>query len=178
MRILLSFLPFLIFALLVEHLGPNIALLAGAAVSAVLLIKDAAGGQSPKILEIGSLVLFAGLAVYGFLTGTLFSVIGAKLAVDIGLLAIALVSLLIRKPFTIQYAQDSVDPKYWNSPEFLRKNTTITGVWAAAFLVIVVVEALMLYNPSIPPRYGVVVIVLALLGAYKFTKNHSGSPKT
>ncbi len=45
----------------------------------------------------------------------------------------------------------------------------ITAVWALAFAVMVVAELVLLYVPDIPPRAGIVAIVLALVGAVKFT---------
>ena len=44
-------------------------------------------------------------------------------------------SLLMKKPFTAEYAKEQVDPSLWNSPAFLRKNILITGVWGTAFTV-------------------------------------------
>ena len=50
------------------------------------------------------------------------------------LAAFAIVTLLIRRPFTMAYARDTVAPEYWNSPLFLRVNYVLTTVWAGAFL--------------------------------------------
>ena len=42
--------------------------------------------------------------------------------VDAGVLAIALLSLAIRLPFTLQYAREAVDPEVTLLPGFLRAN--------------------------------------------------------
>jgi tryptophan-rich sensory protein len=96
-------------------------------------------------------------------------VIGVRLCVDAGLLVIVLVSMAVGRPFTLQYAREQVAPEFWHRPDFIRTNYVITAVWALAFAVMVIAELALLYVPDLPPRAGVIVIVLALVGAVKFT---------
>ena len=146
------------------------ALAAGAAVSAALIIRDLARSRrGVKVLEAGTFVLFAGLAVFTLLSGATWSVIGVRLCVDAGLLLVVLASMALGRPFTLQYARDQIAPEFWNQPEFIRTNYVITGAWALAFAVMVLAELALLYVPGMPPRAGVVAIVLALVGAVKFT---------
>jgi hypothetical protein len=63
--------------------------------------------------------------------------------------ATAGISLLIRRPFTMQYAKLQVDPKFWNSPFFLRINLIMTGVLGALFLGMALVNLYRLYHPGI-----------------------------
>ncbi len=52
------------------------------------------------------------------------------------LAAYALATLAIRRPFTIAYARDTVDPpEHWNSPLFIRVNYALSAVWAGAFVI-------------------------------------------
>ena len=169
MGILLAFAPFLAFALVDRLVGPTEGLVTGAAVSAALLPRDLVLGRTAKVLEIGTAILFGGLALYAMLGRPSWSVIGVRLVVDAGLLLIVLVSLAICRPFTLQYAREQVAPEHWGAPEFIRTNYVITAVWALAFAVMVAAELVLLYVPSIPPRAGIVAIVLALVGAVKFT---------
>jgi hypothetical protein len=170
MGILLAFAPFIAFALADRLAGPTEGLVAGAAVSAALLLRDRlTPGRSPKLLEIGTALLFGGLALYALLGGPTWSILGVRLCVDVGLLLIVLVSLAIRQPFTLQYARERVAPEHWGSPGFIRSNTVITSAWAFAFAVLVGADIVMLYAPEIPPRFGVIATVLALVGAVKFT---------
>jgi hypothetical protein len=103
------------------------------------------------------------------LSGANWSVIGVRLCVDAGLLAVVLVSMAARRPFTLQYAREQVAPQLWNRPEIIQTNYVITGVWALAFFVMVLAELALLYVPGLPPRAGVVAVILALVGAVKFT---------
>ena len=167
--ILLAFAPFLGFALIDRLSGPTEGLIAGAVVSAALLLRDLIQGRTAKVLEIGTAILFGGLALYALLGRPSWSVVGVRLVVDAGLLLIVLASLVMRRPFTLQYARERVAPELWGEPEFVRTNHVITAVWALAFAVMVVAELVLLYVPDIPPRAGIVAIVLALVGAVKFT---------
>ena len=167
--ILLAFAPFLAFALIDRLSGPTEGLIAGAVVSAALLLRDLIQGRTAKVLEIGTAILFGGLALYALLGRPSWSVVGVRLVVDAGLLLIVLASLVMRRPFTLQYARERVAPELWGEPEFVRTNHVITAVWALAFAVMVVAELVLLYLPDIPPRAGIVAIVLALVGAVKFT---------
>jgi hypothetical protein len=125
--------------------------------------------RKPKILEIGTALLFGGLALYTVLGRATWSVIGVRLCVDAGLLLIVLVSMAAGRPFTLQYAREQVAPEFWNGHEFVRTNYIITAVWALAFLVMVITELALLYMPGMPPRIGIIVVILALVGAVKFT---------
>jgi hypothetical protein len=130
MGILLAFAPFIAFAVVDRLSGPTEGVVAGAAVSAALLLRDFMRGKTAKVLEIGTAILFGGLALYALLGRPSWSVIGVRLVVDAGLLLIVLASPAMRRPFTLQYAHEQVAPELWDAPEFVRTNTVITTVWA------------------------------------------------
>jgi hypothetical protein len=48
---------------------------------------------------------------------------------------IVLGSLLVRQPFTLQYAREDAPREMWHEPHFLRANYVITWVWAMAFAI-------------------------------------------
>jgi hypothetical protein len=170
MGILLAFAPFIVFALVSRFVGPVQGLIAGTATSAALVGRDwLTPGRSAKILEIGTLALFAGLSLYALLGGAAGSIFGAKLSVDVGLLVIVLFSMAIRRPFTLQYARESVPSTLWDDPRFIRVNYVITAVWALAFLILIAADLVLVYDPALPQRVGIIATVLALVGAYKFT---------
>jgi len=130
MGILLAFAPFIAFAVVDRLVGPTQGLFAGVIVSVTLLARDwVTPGRTPKILEIGTALLFAGLAVYAVVGQPTWSVIGVRLCVDTGLLLIVLVSMAVGRPFTLQYAREQVAPEFWSSPEFARTNYVITAMW-------------------------------------------------
>lgn len=171
MGILLAFAPFMAFAVVDRLTGPLQGLIAGAATSVVLLLRDWIGHRTkPKILEIGTAILFGGLALYAILGGPVWSIVSVRLRVDVGLLLIVLTTLMIGKPFTLQYAREQVPQSLWNTPQFIRSNYVITGVWCGAFLILVLADLLLVYRPDLPPKIGILATVLALIGAFKFTQ--------
>jgi hypothetical protein len=170
MGILLAFAPFIVFALVDRTVGVTEGLVAGAAMSAALLARDwFTPGRSPKILEIGTVVLFGALAAYALFGSPDWSIVGIRLCVDLGLLVIVLVSMALRQPFTLQYAREQVAAEFWSSPEFLRTNDVITAVWALAFFVMVLADLMLLCAPDVPPRVGIITTIVALVAAIKFT---------
>ncbi len=170
MGILLGFAPFIAFAAIERTIGPAEGLLAGALIAAALLIRDLmARGRTPKVLDIGTTVLFGALAIYAPISHAKWSLLGVRLSVDAGLLLIVLVSMAIRRPFTLQYAREQVSPEHWHSQSFIRTNYVITGAWAVAFLALIAADLVMIYVPEVPQHVGIWMTVIALVGAIKFT---------
>jgi hypothetical protein len=166
---LLAFAPFITFAVLNHFIAPTAALIAAALVSLGLIAREIVLGRSAKIIEVGTCILFGGLAVYAYLSNANWPIVGVKLAVDVGLLAIVLFSLAVNRPFTIQYAREQVPRELWESPEFVQTNRVITLVWLAAFAAIVVADFILLYMPNVPHKVSVLLTIGALYGAFKFT---------
>lgn len=170
MGMLIAFAPFIVFAILDHFVGPVWSLAAGTTASALLLLRDLVSSKrEPKILEMGTFLLFGGLTAFMWFKGSTLPIMGVRVCVDTGLLLIILLSMALRRPFTLQYARDKVPTELWNTPKFLHTNYVITGAWALAFGLMVLAELAVLFIPGVPHRTGVIVIVLALVGAFKFT---------
>jgi hypothetical protein len=179
MGIVLAFAPFIVFAIIDRFVGPTTGLITGTATSAALLLREwITPGRTPKILEIGTLILFGGLALYALVGGPAWSVIGVRLRVDAGLLVIVLITMALGRPFTLQYAREKVERELWSSPEFIRTNYVITAAWASAFALMVIAELALLYVPALPRRVGIITIIVALVGAVKFTGWYPDRMKT
>lgn len=170
MSILWSFSPFIVFALLSRQVPVVAALFAAAAVAIGLIVRDRLRhAGSLKILDMGTVILFAGLGFYVLGTGGAWNIVEVRLAVDGGLFAIVLISILIGQPFTLQYARERVPPEIAALPQFKTINYLLSGIWALAFLVMTGADFVMARVPSVPLWVGVVVTVAALVGAVWFT---------
>lgn len=170
MGILLAFAPFFVFLVVGRFLGIAAGLVGATITSAGLLVRNAVGrNKTMKVLEVGTVLLFGGLAAYTFIVHAAWSVPALRLCVDAGLLLVVLVSIAVRQPFTLQYAREQVSRELWNTPEFVRANYLITAVWAAAFALMVAADLMMLYVPSLPTFVAIIVTVLAIWGAAHFT---------
>src|SRR6202011_3968756 len=93
-----------------------------------------------------------------------------RLTVDAGVLAISLASLVLRQPFTLQYAREVVDAETAKLPGFLRANYVITWAWTAAFLLMLLANVLMIYAPGLPLWSGLAIAFAARNTAAYFTK--------
>jgi hypothetical protein len=142
--------PFATFATLTMLTTVKISLAISAAVAFGLVSRDLAKGRSIKMLSTGVLVLFAALAGYHFLATTDLSLTTVRLAIDSGVLAIALGSMAIRLPFTIQYAREVVDAETTKLPRFVKTNYILTWVWTAAFALMLLADIVAIYLPSTP----------------------------
>lgn len=172
MGMLLAFAPFIAFAVIDRLVGPVEGLFAGLAVSAAILTRDwLSADRKPKLLEIATGFLFGALALYALILNPAWSLMGVRLTVDAGLLLIVLASIAIRQPFTLQYAREQSSAEAIRSPEFLRTNYLISAVWALAFAVLVAADLVLIYLPDLH-RFGIIVTVLALAGAFKFTASY------
>jgi intracellular septation protein A len=170
MNILLSFGPFILFAVLMRFGDVLFALIAAAALAALLILRERRRGRSIKILEAGTVLLFGSLAIFTAITHYDWTIFEARLAVDLGLLVIVVGSLIVRRPFTLQFAREEVPRDYWANPQFIAVNYKITAAWALAFVVLVLTDVLMAYFPAIPLGAGIAVAVLALAAAIWFTR--------
>lgn len=167
---LISFLPFVVFFALMRLVTPVAGLIGAFGVSSLLTWRMHRRAESVKILEVGSLILFALLVLYTFVATPRWTVATVRLAVDGGLLAIVVVSLAIGRPFTLQYARERVPAQFWNSSAFLTTNRIISGVWAGAFAVLVAADAAAEYVPAVPTWVDISASIAALLAAVWFAR--------
>jgi hypothetical protein len=170
MSILLGLAPFAVFFAVMRLVAPAGGIIAAFIVSLLLCLRMAVRGESVKILEVGSLILFAVLTSYTLLTAPNWTVATVRLAVDGGLLAIVLVSLAIGRPFTLQYAREQIPQQFWTSPIFITTNRIITAVWAVTFAVLVAADGAAEYVPAIPLWVDIAASVAAFLSAVWFSR--------
>jgi hypothetical protein len=169
MTIFLILAPFGSFALLMLVTSAEISLFVAAAICLAVVGIDRYRGRSIKMLGAGSVVLFSGLGAYVALVDPLLSSSVVKLAIDIGVLAISLVSLIIRKPFILQYALEEVDAETARQPGFLKAVYLITWAWNAAFVLMMIGNVLAIYVPGLPLWSSLVIAFAARNSAAYFT---------
>jgi len=170
MALFLILAPYGAFATLMLLTSAAASLFASAAICLAAMAYDIARGRSIKMLGAGSAMVFAALGGYVTLVDPGWSTSAVKLAVDTGVLAISLASLLIRRPFTLQYAREMVDAQTVALPGFLRVNYILSGAWTLAFLLMVMANVLLIYVPGLPLWSGIVIAFAARNTALYFTK--------
>lgn len=170
MTIFLILAPYGVFALSMLLTSALVSLLTAAAICLVTMALDKVRGRSLKILPFSSAILFAGIAAWLILIDPTVSDKAVRLTVDIGILAVSFGSILVRYPFTMQYALESVPSEIAAMPGFSRANYIITGVWTAASLLMTLANAAVLYVPGLPIWLGLAVTFAARNSAVYFTK--------
>ena len=167
MPILLAFLPVAAFIVFERMAGSHIALLAAAALAAGLTLTNIFVRRTgAKILDLGSMTLFCGLAAYVQFSDAWLPLAAVRLVVDYGFVAIVLISILIRRPFTLQY----VSRDRSGDPRVLRAHYAISSAWAAAFAAMAGVDVIWIMHPGL--RTGLMLATTALSGtvAFRFTR--------
>jgi hypothetical protein len=170
MTIFLILAPYGAFASLMLLTSAKVSVFAAAAICLAVLALDFVRGRSLKWLGAGSAVLFAALGLYLTLIDPTLDNSAVKLSVDTGIFAISLTSMLIGRPFTLQYALAAVAAETAAMPGFLRANYIITAAWTAAALVMMVANLAMLYVPGLPLWLGLAIAFAARNSAVYFTK--------
>ena len=169
MTIFLILAPFGAFALLMLVTSAQISLFASAAICLAVIGIDVYRGRSIKVLGAGCVVLFAGLGAYVTLVDPSMSHSAVKLTIDVGVLAISLVSLIIGKPFILQYALEEVDAETAKLPGFKKAVYLITWAWNAAFVLMIIGNVLTIYVPGLPLWSSLVIAFAARNSAAYFT---------
>ena len=170
MTIFMILAPFGSFALLMLVTSVEISLFASAAICLAVIGIDVYRGRSIKMLGAGCVVVFAGLGAYVALVDPKLSHSAVKLTIDVGVLAISLASLIIRKPFILQYALEEVDAETAKLAGFKKAVYLITWAWNAAFVLMIIGNVLTIYVPGLPLWSSLVIAFAARNSAVYFTR--------
>lgn len=170
MTVFLILAPYGAFALLMLVSSAAVSLFVSAAICVAVIGFDVWRGRSIKMLGAGSVLTFGATGLYVTLVDPALSGSAVRFAVDTGILLVSLFSILIRYPFTLQYALEVVDAETARLPGFVRSNYVITWAWAAAMALMMIGNAAMIYVPWLPFWGGLLVAFAARNCAIYFTR--------
>ncbi|WIW44214.1 hypothetical protein ML401_22205 [Bradyrhizobium sp. 62B] len=170
MAIFLILAPYGAYTFLMLVTSATVSVFAASAICLTTVAIDVARGRSVKTLAAGSAVVFAAIGLYLALLDPQFGTLGVKLSVDIGIFIISLGSMLMRRPFTLQYALEAVPAETAAMPGFLYANYVITGAWTAAALLMAAANLVLLYVPGLPLWSSLAVAFAARNSAIYFTQ--------
>jgi hypothetical protein len=91
-----------------------------------------------KVLDVATIVFFAALVIVALVTSrqdlaTLDQYSQALSSGALGLIALG--SVLVGHPFTVDYAKEQAPPEVWHTAAFKKINLVLTLVWTVVFLV-------------------------------------------
>jgi hypothetical protein len=170
MTILLILAPYGAFTLLMLVTSATASAFAAAAICLMVIAFDVVRGRSIKILGAGSVVVFAATGLYLALIDPTPGTFAVRFAVDSGIFLVSLTSILIRRPFTLQYALEMVDGETAKLPDFLCASYIITWAWTGAMLLMMIGNVAMIYVPNLPLWSGLLIAFAARNSAVYFTK--------
>lgn len=164
-KIFISFIPWIAFWVLGGNIDFLHVITISFALSLLFFLKDFQQ-KKYKVLDIGTLIFFVAVLLSSF-TQFLEKIQFYALPLsNLAMFVIVLFSLLIRKPFTIEYAKEEVEEQYWKSSRFQYINFVLSNVWGLAFAINAVVSYLYVLHPQ---NIDLIVHALSLLGAIVFT---------
>jgi hypothetical protein len=168
MNLVIGFAPSILFALL-SRLSADLALWAAFAAAFVVTIRDFVESPSLRLLDAGSLLLFAVLALgRGFLDPGL-PLAAVRFIADLVLFLLLAGSIAARQPFSVPYARRDPREASWPPALFTRVNYTVSTVWAAAFAAMAAADGAVTFFTRVPLYGGIAVSVAALAAAVTFT---------
>jgi hypothetical protein len=170
MAIFLILAPYGAYTILMLVTSATISVFVASAICLATVAIDVVRGHSVKILAMGSAIVFAAIGLYLALIDPALGMLGVKLSVDVGIFVISLGSMLARRPFTLQYAVESVPAETAAIPGFLTANYIITGAWTGAALLMAAANIVLLYFPGLPLWSSLAVAFAARNSAIYFTK--------
>jgi hypothetical protein len=168
MNLVIGFAPFILFTLL-SRLSVDLALWVAFAAAFVVTIRDFVESPSLRLLDAGSFVLFALLALgRGFLDPNL-SLALVRFIAALSLFLLLGLPLALKRPFSVDYAR--LDPREagWPQALFLRVNYLVSAAWTGAFAIMAAADGAVALDGELPLYAAIAVSILALAAAVTFT---------
>lgn len=157
-----TFLPWIIFDLLSAQ-SPALSLPFAIAICCLFSYSKLRRGF---ILEWGSLLFFTAAYIDFQFFHHQWLTQHRSLVSSLFFVGVAGFSLLIRQPFTLQYAKLQVEKQKWDSPHFMRINQWMTGGFGLIFLAGMLGSLYCLHHPGLFSKWLIEGITLLVQGVF------------
>ena len=168
MSVLLTFIPWLLYWVLLSVGNFYLAVWLAFISALVLNLNEWRQGNS-KILTLGTTAFFLLMVLLVTLTRPSWAWREFSLMGSPALALIVFISIIVRKPFTLQYAMETTPKERWSSPSFIHANYIITWAWLVAFLFMSLPPAASLLGVEVPILFNWVFSICCFIGAQAFT---------
>lgn len=155
--LILGYLPWVLIDYLSKYFRPIFAIVITLIIITIPIFKSIKLKDYVGLTFVTGVIAYAINKIYPIYFFTLYSKC-ITLIVSI----VAILSVILHKPFTIVYATKIVSKDKWNNPIFIKINNIISLVWALIFLL----EFLMRIN-SVSNWVNIILVIIGL----KFSKN-------
>jgi hypothetical protein len=142
--ILQTFLPWILYFILAGHSPGQMqtAVIVAMAVSLFCEIKSLRKGF---ILSWVTLIFFVFMFVMIVLYKHAWTMQHASVFSNAALASVSFISILLKKPFTIQYAKERVPKEKWGLPGFIKVNYVLSAAWGCIFVFCMVLNLMHIY---------------------------------
>jgi len=135
MMMLISFMPWFLFWILALQARIESAAIVGFLTAVAIVIKNRRQGRSIKSLQIGTLVFFVLLGISVSIFGKEILAHNIDLIGNSAILIIVFVTIVIGRPFSLEFMRERVEKRFWGDRGFLRANYFISWLWFTTLLV-------------------------------------------
>ncbi|MFN8037754.1 MAG: acyl-CoA thioesterase/BAAT N-terminal domain-containing protein [Acidimicrobiales bacterium] len=136
-----GFAPWILYWILVGNASFRVAVAVALGLSVVIVVGTLARHRRPMVLELGTLVFFVVLLGLAFVASDAFLARWIQPLGNAGLALVVLGSILVGRPFTLDYAKAATDPSLWDNPGFVYVNRLLSWVWFGCMSVMALVSA-------------------------------------
>jgi len=166
-KMILSFAPWIAFLIIS---GPTMfRLKLGIIVAAILVIVMGVTRLHRGVILWAGVLFFIYALISVVLLNNMWTVMHMGILANSTLALGAWLTVLLKKPFTMDYAKEHTDPALWDSPVFLKTNYVITSAWGLVFIVGVFNAWLKMQHLGVPNWVFEVSQYACMLGAMFFT---------
>lgn len=168
MNLVAGFAPFILFTIL-SRLSVDLALWTAFAAAFVVTIRDFVESPSLRLLDAGSLVLFALLALgRGFFDPNL-SLALVRFVAALSLFLLLGLPLVLGRPFSVAYAR--LDPREvgWPPDMFHKVNYRVSAAWVAGFAVMALADGAVAFDTGLPLYASIAISLVVLAAVITFT---------
>jgi hypothetical protein len=131
--ILLGFAPWIVYWVLVGNVPFTTAVLVALGVAVLSFVIGRITGKPGRTLEIGAVATFLVLTILTFTLSQSFMERWMQPLSNAGIFLVALIGVLIGKPFVREFAEADQPPEVVKSEVFARITVLLTWIWVAAF---------------------------------------------
>lgn len=135
MQVLVGFAPWIAWWVLAANDTYKEAALVALVLAVAIQLWGFLHGREPKILDLASIAWFVIIEIVAYTSSATDLAHYAQPASTGALTLIVLVTILIGRPFTEDYARDTVPEEYWETTTFKSTTRTIAWVWFFALLI-------------------------------------------
>ena len=169
-QIFFGFAPWIAFMVLSSNNTFELAAVIALVIAVVVLLISRRSGSKPTAFDYATLGFFVLLVIVGLFTSDAAVATWVQPVSNFALFTIALVSILIGKPFTREYARQSLPPEVWDSPGFLQGTLRVAWVWVAAFAVMTISSLITVFRPNWETWTTWVIPIVAFVAAVLYTR--------